>query len=420
MSNPRPDDFISKVKDTVDHTSYAPSVTVADKFTEAKGRPRNPDPVRIIGTSMSLPGSTSEWSDDAELRASDPIEPVPGPSTPTEHTQEEPITPKTPNPIEEARTPAQVDSEKQEILRESRPMFSKRSRWNRSARSRSNSRNRGAAKQAYRDPAHDNDPRVKIDPHLLNTTYDIGTTPDGWYGLTKSVRDFLDEFITLDPTNPNGPVVDHARATALSNLWMADRWAHLSEAESEEDIRYFIYLLPDFWPHDYKRRAHGQAAANLEYLLTYGAIRSGEWLGEESMLQLQRLNLNPFPTEVVGMGGRPMELQQSPDPVIQSLINTIGTTTKRSDDKIHCVESKLQELTVSVQKLSSAVSDLVKATKGSHGHQGPGLSAASDSGKSKVSQTVGEIVRPPVSRTPSFGGTRVKTASARPANVFKL
>jgi len=281
-------------------------------------------------------------------------------------------------------------------------------------RSRSRGRQTTHTRSQTVEPQSLRDARVVIPQSWISKDFDLGFTADGWYEITDSIREKLDSFQSdMDaPLDKHGLTEEYL--SALSRLWMNDKWAHLARAKSYNDIAYFVLLMPKFWTNDIRRKAHWIAASNLHYL-----VHMAEYVPED----LAKVGSYPFslsaesginPFEVVGLNGQPLEVKMDTDPLVSNLIDTIGAMTKQLSDRQMCVESKVQELTTSLGKLVSTLqttNNLLRAG-------GSTMATPSSGGGGSVRSSVSGVTGNKSANTPQGGKAPPGSASAPGAPQF--
>ena len=199
-----------------------------------------------------------------------------------------------------------------------------------------------------------------------------------------------------------------ARLEELSNLWMDDKWAHLDQPRGLEDLKYFIYLIPGYWPHNLKRMAHKAAGANLAYCLDNLQVRSSHMAGEELISLLYPEDDGHLPVESMSVGPRPIDPRQTGKAEIDQITSTLRAMEVRHTETNKQHEAKIAELTTSIGKLVRVMEKQVEVQRQAGPGPKPPGSVSTQVSRETTSRSVKEATKAPPATSSIFGPPQAK------------
>lgn len=285
----------------------------------------------------------------------------------------------------------------------------------RSRFSRSKNSDQGSTPGAKRQS-----PSSLMPAEFFNEGFDYFLDEDGFYTIPSNLRDQIDRMLP----DGSGAVcpgdLSQAHLEAVSKLWMADVWAHLGATEGLDDLRFFVKMIPRAWSHNTRRRLIPIAGANLQCLLALGLIASNGWVTGGETFELLTERLCSLPEECVNIGGQDIGPGVSATDRSDAIVSTMGVLKKQLVERQKGIESKLEELTTSVLKLTNVLM----------GTQIPGsqassvLSGSSRASAASVAPSLAGITKQPMPSAqnqpnPTFGwgGAKQFTPPSKPLSL---
>ena len=101
-------------------------------------------------------------------------------------------------------------------------------------------------------PLSAKDKRLEVDRRLTGNTHVLGVRSTTAYVIPSKVRFVLDARRTSDVKNIGSKIVTDEEMNATVSMWLNDRWAHLEDCVSMDDIRFAVDAIPAFWPNPMK------------------------------------------------------------------------------------------------------------------------------------------------------------------------